>query len=157
MARVAVSNQVIYRSNKGQFLANINGGATRTVQRTIDRGVELSKGYAPIGRKPDERTVPLHAGFFTKMLSSTAGVWGNFARHALPIELGAGPHQIPGNPALRFYWEAMGRMWIPAEIFYQQPGLPDLVNHPGNAAQPFLRPAYEDIRHEVMAIARQEF
>lgn len=154
---IAVSNRVIARNGIGQFIADVEGAATRTVERTIQEGVEISRAMAPAGGKPDPRTLPLKASFFTHMLSRTSGVWGNTARHALPIEKGAVPHVIMGNPHLGFFWEAAGRNWIPAERYYGIPGLRDLVNHPGNAAQPYLRPAYEIVSRRMMSIARSEY
>lgn len=154
---IAVTNQVHARNSIGRFISECEAAATATVQEMVDEGETLSKAMAPVGHKFDPRTVTLRAGMFSKMLSRTSGIWGNFARHALPIEKGAGAHVIRGNPALGFFWEAAGRNWIPAAVFYHQPGLADVINHPGNAAQPFLRPAYEVISGRAMAIARKHY
>lgn len=154
---VGVSNRVIARNGIGRFIAECEAAATRSVEKALDEGVKLSKGFAPVGTKHDKRTPPLHAAFYTTMLGRTSGVWGNFARHALPIEKGAVPHIIRGNPALSFYWEAAGRWWVPASEFYHQPGLADVINHPGNAAQPYLRPAYTIVMRRMMDIMKQEY
>lgn len=154
---VAVSNRVVARNSIGRFIRECEMAAEATVKEMVNEGEKLSKSLAPVGHKADPRTVTLRAGMFSKMLGRTSGIWGNFARHALPIEKGAGPHVIRGNPGLGFFWEAAGRNWIPAAVFYHQPGLADLINHPGNAAQPFLRPAYEIIQGRAMAIARKHY
>lgn len=154
---VATTARVIARNNMGRFISECEQAAERTVERLIDDGVEISKELAPVGYKHDPRTVPLKAGFFSQMISRTSGMWGNFARHAMPIEFGAGPHLIKGNPSLGFWWMEEGRYWVPAAIFYKTPGLQDVVHHPGNAAQPYLRPAYKEIMGKAMGVAAQEY
>jgi hypothetical protein len=154
---IATSNHVIARNNIGRFEAACKQAGEATVKELIDEGMKVSKAMAPVGHKYDPRTLPLKDSFFTEMRSRTSGVWGNFARHALPIEKGARPHPIFGNPALGFYWEAMRRRWIPAALYYHDPGAIDMVNHPGNRAQPFLRPAYEFVSAKAMQIARKHY
>lgn len=154
---VGFSNRVVARNDIGRFIRDCEQAGEATIKEMIDDGVKMSRNMAPVGHKHDPRTAPLRDSFFTQMLSRTSGVWGNFARHALPIEKGARPHPIFGNPALGFFWEAMRRRWIPAAIYYGDPGAVDMVNHPGNAAQPFLRPAYEIISARAMQIARKHY
>lgn len=154
---ISTTSRVIARNNMGRFISECEQAAERTVERLIEDGVQLSKELAPEGYKADPRTPPLRAAFFSQMLSRTSGIWGNFARHALPIEFGAGPHEIRGNPSLGFFWEAEGRNWIPAALFYKTPGLQDVVNHPGNAAQPYLRPAYKEVMGRAMGVADAEY
>lgn len=154
---IAVSNRVIARNGIGEFIDACRKGATRTVERAVKEGADLSRTMAPVGHKADVRTIPLADSIRHRMTGATSGEWYSTARHALPQEFGAAPHPIYGNPHLRFYWEAAGRMFVPAEEFYHQPGLVTVVNHPGNPAQPFLRPAYEAVMKRVMAIARAEF
>ncbi len=149
---IAVTGRLAARNNMGQFIAACEKAATATVEDAIDRGEKLSKNFAPTGHKVDRRTVTLEAGMFKEMLSSTQGRWGNFARHALPIELGAGAHAIMGNPFLHFYWDAAGRWWVPGLH-----GSPDVVQHPGNAAQPYLKPAFDIIKGELASIAAQNY
>lgn len=154
---IAVSNRVIARNGIGQFRVACERAAERTIKRAVNDGAELSRSFAPVGPKHDERTIPLAASIKARMTGSTSGEWYSTARHALPQEFGAGPHVIAGNPHLRFFWEAAGRMFVPAEEFYHQPGLVSIVNHPGNPASPFLRPAYNQVMGRIMAIARAEF
>lgn len=154
---IGTSNRVVVRSAIGRFISEIENAGNKTVQAMIQEGAEISKSLAPVGRKHDRRTVPLRDSLFTHMESRTQGYWGSISRHALPIEHGARPHTIMGSPALRFFWEREGRMWIPAEAFYGQPGLRDFINHPGNAAQPFLRPAYEIVSRRAMEHLRKNY
>lgn len=143
---VAVSNRVVVRNSLGRFIADVEGAATRTVERCISEGEELSKEMAPTGIKHDHRTVTLKAGMFKETLSRTSGRWGCAARHALPIEFGAGPHAIPGT--VKFFWDNEGRWWTPGS---------NVINHPGNGAQPFLRPAYKVIAQRAASIAAEEY
>jgi len=138
---IAVATRVYARSSLGQFIAACKGGETAAVRELVSDGAELSRGLAP------KDTGELAASIGWVMLSATSGTWYASARHALPQEFGGAPHVIQGNPGLRFFWEEAGRMWIPASEFYGIPGLVDVVNHPGNPAQPYLRPAY----HTIMA------
>lgn len=154
---VGFSNRVIARNNIGRFAAACSAAGEETVKELVEEGMKTSRSMAPTGHKADPRTTPLRDSFFTQMFSRTSGAWGNFARHALAIEKGARPHPIFGNPALGFFWEAARRRWIPAAIYYHDPGAVDVVNHPGNAAQPFLRPAYDIVSARAMQIARKHY
>lgn len=154
---LAVSNRVTARNDIGRFIKECEMAAKRTIERAVEEGAQMSRDFAPVGHKVDERTVPLAQSIKSRMLSRTSGEWYATARHALPIEFGAAPHEIYGSPGLKFYWESAGRMFVPAEIYYNQPGLVTVVNHPGNAPQPYLRPAYKAIMDRIMAIARAEY
>lgn len=153
----AVSNRVVARNNIGQFIRECEVAAERTIEKAVREGAALSRTFAPVGHKPDLRTIPLKDSIYTKMFGRTSGEWGAAARHALAQEKGAGPHIIAGDPDLSFFWEAKGRRFVPASEFYHTPGLVTIVNHPGNPAHPYLRPAYEIISQRIMAIARGEY
>lgn len=149
---VALSGHVVARNSIGRFIEACERAATETVKQLIEDGEQRSRDLAPVGSKDDPRTVTLQAGMFHEMLSRTQGRWGCAARHALPIEFGAAPHVIQGNPWLSFFWESEGRDWIPGLT-----GEPDIVNHPGNAAQPFLRPAFQEVKAEASAVMRAKY
>lgn len=149
---IAVSNQVIARNNMGQFISACERAATETIRDAVNEGESLSKDFAPVGIKPDYRTVTLREGMYSEVVSRTAGNWGCAARHALPIEKGASAHVISGNPFLHFFWDSAGRWFVPG-LFGPQ----DIVNHPGNAAQPYLRPAYEIVMTRVMQMADRHY
>lgn len=157
MGYIAVSNRVVARNGIGRFIAECELAGTRTVKKLIKRGERLSKELAPTGTKHDPRTIPLAQSISSRMTGATSGEWYATARHALAQEEGAAPHQIVGSPGLRFYWEAQSRMFVPAEEFYGVAGMPTIVNHPGNAPQPYLRPAYEIVMRQAMSVARREY
>lgn len=157
MAFIAISNKVIARDNFGRFISECDAAAQRTVERAVGHGANLSRSLAPIGHKIDPRSIPIKESISSVMVSSREGYWEASARHALAQEFGAVPHVIAGDPNLSFYWEAAGRMFVPAEVFYHEPGLVTIVNHPGNPAQPYLRPAYTEVMAEIMAIAAEEY
>jgi hypothetical protein len=154
---MAVNNRVIARDRFGRFTDNVKKATSDTVRELVEEGMNLSRSLAPTGTKHDRRTAPLRASLYMVMESRTRGYWGSNARHALAVEHGARPHIIPGNPGLKFWWEAEGRMWIPAAKYYGIPGLQDFVNHPGNDAQPFLRPAYDEIMRRMHGKMRKNF
>ena len=99
---IAATSTVVQRNSIGRFISECEVAAGRTIGELINDGMELSKSMAPVGSKPDPRTPTLRAAMFSQQLSRTSGIWGNFARHALPIELGAGPHEIKGNAICAF-------------------------------------------------------
>lgn len=154
---IAVSNRVAVRNDIGQFIAACEQGAEKTVKEAVKRGERISRRLAPEGHKDDPRTLPLKTAMFSRMVSRTQGEWGNFARHALPVEFGAGPHTIPAN--VSFFWEREGRMWMSPAEYLARTGYPgaDPIHHPGNPAQPYLRPAYEQVRAQLIEIARANY
>jgi hypothetical protein len=152
MSEIAVSNRVVSRNRFGRFIADCEQAAGDTAEDLVKMGARLSKERAPTGAKDDLRTIPLKQSIQSRMLSRTSGVWEATARHSLAIEFGAVHHLIVGNPYLQFYWEAAGRQWVPG-LF----GEPDIVNHPGNEEQPYLRPAYDMVMAQAMAVARQHY
>lgn len=153
MSQVKAEIHVASRNRLGQFIREVETAGALTAADMIDEGAKLSRALAPVGTKTDLRTIPLKESIYTQMRSRTSGFWGSSARHALPIEKGARPHFITGNPVFaRFFWEEMGRFWIPG-LF----GEPDIVSHPGNEAQPFLKPALDIVMSKWRQIARRRY
>lgn len=143
---VAASTQVHYRNNLGRFISDCESGARGTIAETVKEGARLSKGFAP------ERDGGLKRSIEPVVISRTSGVWRATAPHALPQEFGARPHEISGSPGLSFFWEKEGRMFTPAPG-----GKVTTVNHPGNPAHPYLRPAYKVVMGRVMSIAKRHY
>lgn len=155
--RIGVSNRVVARNAIGQFASACSAAGTATVKEAIEEGANMSRAIAPVGIKPDPRTVPLKESITAEMTGSTSGHWFSVARHALPTEFGGAPHEIVGSPGLRFFWDREGRMFEPASVYYGQPDMVTIVEHPGNPAQPFLRPAYEAVMGKIMQIAKRNY
>jgi hypothetical protein len=137
---------VNHRGQWGRFAAHYEHAGTQTVKDAIEEGARLSRDLAPTGTKHDPRTIPLRQSIGTEMTSRTRGRWYASARHAAPIEYGARPHPI--TAMVRFFWESAGRMWVPGLGF---------INHPGNSAMPFMRPAYEIVSRRIADIARRRY
>lgn len=137
---------MIARNGIGQFRAECELAAERTVEKAVERGARLSRDFAPSGKKNDPRTSRLKDSIEPRMLGRTQGEWVATARHALPIEKGAVDHDITGW--VNFFWEREGRDWEPGA---------NIIKHPGNKAQPYLRPAYKIVMAQIMAIARGEY
>lgn len=152
MASVAVSNRVIARNSIGRFIRDCEQAAERTAEKLVETGAKLSREYAPVGSKPDPRSIPISQSIVSKMLSRTAGVWQALSAHALHQEFGTSPHTMYGNPYFSFFWEEEGRMWEPG-LFRER----DIINHPGNPPQPFLRPAYEEVMGMATTVADAEY
>ena len=149
---VATSNRVAVRNGIGRFREKCEQAGHDTVEEMVKRGAQMSRHLAPSGTDHDPRSIPLKQSIFPRMISSTQGVWEAFARHAMFVEENTRPHPMTGNPFFQFYWENASRMWVPG-LF----GEPDVVNHPGTTAQPFLRPAYEAVMAQAMTVAKQKF
>lgn len=141
-----MSNRVVSRNGLGQLIRDCEQAGEDTAREAVERGAKLSRAMAPVGTKPDSRTKKLKDSIETHMISATSGVWYSTARHALPVEFSAAPHDISGK--VFFFWEKEGRMWQPGE---------NIIDHPGNPAQPFLRPAYDIVMAQIMEIARREY
>lgn len=103
--------------------ADIDPAVERTARLVAGRAVEL----AP------EDTGELKASNEVEKLSDGSWLVKFTADHAKPQEYGARPHPITPDEAdaLRFEWRG--------EIVFRQ-----FVFHPGNEAQPFLRPALDE-------------
>lgn len=153
---VAVSNRVVVRNGLGRFIEDCEQAGTMTAKKLVQKGARLSRSLAPVGSRPDPRTIPLKQSIKWRMVSSTAGVWGSSARHALHQEYGTTHHTMYGNPTFMFFWENAGRWWIPG-LFGPQ----DIINHPGheaaNGGEGYLRPAYQIVMGQAMEVARQEY
>lgn len=146
MAGIAVSSHVIARNEMGRFIEDCKLAARQTVEDLVNEGADLSRALAPSGHKVDPRTTKLKASISSTMVSRTHGYWYAEARHAMAQEFGAGPHPIPGN--VSFLWEREGRWWIPGT---------NTINHPGNPAQPYLRPAYQAVAPRAIAVANRYY
>lgn len=146
MADIAVSGNVVLRDSFGRFIRACEEAAEYTVRDAVEEGARISRDLAPTGGKVDLRTIPLAESIESEVISRTQGRWFATARHALPIEFGAGPHGIPGE--VSFFWENEGKWWTPGS---------NTINHPGNAAQPYLRPAYQAIMNRIMSIAKRYY
>lgn len=144
MAGMSVSNSVIIRDSMGRFIRECDEAATETVKETLKHGERVARAKAPRGKKPDPRTSKLARSIRGYMLSDREGVIVADARHALAQEFGAGPHPITGD--LSFYWERE-QTWFRG----------DRVNHPGNPAHPYLRPAYASMMRKIMIIAAEKY
>lgn len=147
MAGIAVSGRVIARNSLGRFIADCEQAGHDTVEKSIKRGATMSRRMAP------RKTGALAGSIESHMLSRTSGAWAAHAHYAMWQEEGTAPRQMIGNPYFHFFWENQGRWWQPG--FFTDG--PDVINHPGNPPSPFLRPAYEAVMAQVMAIARAEY
>lgn len=143
MPGIAASNRVILRDSFGRFAQDCYDAMGETIAEAVAEGAAASIALAPAGHKDDPRTSHLKDSISPVVVSRTQGYWQATARHALPIEFGAGAHLITGD--VSFFWENMGRQWRPGT---------NMIHHPGNAAQPYLRPAYSMIMGRIMGIAR---
>lgn len=142
---VAVSNRVIARSSFGRFIQACSIAGENMMRDMAEDGAQLSRELAPKGAKDDPRT-PHLADAITAHHTATSAQWQATARHALAQELGGAAHLQSGW--VHFFWEREGREW--------EPGW-NMINHPGNPAHPYLRPAYEAIMGRWMEYARRHF
>lgn len=119
------------------------------VDEAIDRGTRKTALQVEASAK---RLAPVDDGELRADLQAikiAAGVYsvGSTKKYAAPTEYGSRPHPItPNGPyPLVFYWEKKGR-WVSTER----------VEHPGTPSQPFLRPALNAHRSDLVENIRQE-
>jgi hypothetical protein len=143
---IGVSNTVVMRDQFGRFRQQLIDAAEPTITELVTEGAKESIRLAPSGSKVDPRTSKLKASIRPVVFSRTSGAWIASARHALPVEYGAGPHPITGY--VLFFWDKMNRMWNPG---------PNMIQHPGNRAQPYLRPAYDIMAGRAMSIVKKHY
>lgn len=131
-----VGTQVHMRDELGRFIKEVEGAATKAVERSLQVGESAAKARAPI------RTGRLRNSFFPAVLSRTSGVLTNTAPYARWQDEGAGRHPLPAN--VSFFWEREGRMWMPPEVYLRVTGYPgaDPIDHPGNPATHFMDAGY---------------
>lgn len=145
MPGIAVSNHVIARNAFGQFIRQVEVAGPETMADIARDGAQLSRDLAPVGHKNDPRTPHLRDSIRGVARGTTAH-WEATARHALPQETGGAAHLQTGE--VSFFWEREGRDWTPG---------PNQINHPGNPAHPYLRPAYEAMMGRWMNYARRYY
>lgn len=145
MGEIAVSNRVVARNSIGRFLAECELAGEMMMRDMSEDGAALSRSLAPKGAKRDPRTPHLRDAI-TASSSATSAHWEADARHALAQEKGGAAHRQSGYA--RFFWEREGREWEPGS---------NQINHPGNPAHPYLRPAYEIIMGRWMEYARRYY
>lgn len=145
MGTIATSNRVIARDQMGLFVSLCDQAGANMMRDMANDGAELSRAMAPKGAKADPRT-PHLADSITSRSSGNSAHWQADARHALAVEFGAAPHPITGY--VSFFWQREGRYWKPGR---------NMISHPGNRSQPYLRPAYEVIMGRWMEYARKYY
>lgn len=143
---VAVSNKVIARNSFGQFIAECELAGAQTMQEVAEHGAELSRQFAPVGKKPDPRTPKLRDAI-TSAYTATTAHWKAIARHAVIVEsTGSVQHFQTGDAS--FFWERESRMWTPGK---------NMIDHPPTTPQPYLRPAYEIMMNAWMSMAQRHY
>lgn len=129
-----VSNQIYMRDNFGRFEAILDEAGVRTAAAMVEAAADDAADRAPVGpgRKDYGRRPKLNTVVIPVMTSPKVGVIVVRTGHGSSQEHGARPHWIPN---------AFG-MGVP-------------VLHPGNAAQPYVRPAILALRRKAIAIAKR--
>lgn len=146
MGEIAVSNKVIARDEFGRFIAECEAAGIATMRDIANKGAELSREFAPVGKRDDPRTRHLKESI-TAHYSGTTAYWKADARHAVIVEkTGSVWHTQTGD--VSFFWEKAGRMW--------KPGI-NLIRHPPTAPKPYLRPAYEIMMATWMDYAKRYY
>lgn len=115
--------------------------------RAIDRGTGKTSrriAFSASNRAPVD-TGDLRADIAASKLS--LGLWsvGSTKKYAPPTEYGSAPHPITPDTAdwLRFKWKG--------DIHFRK-----IVAHPGTPAQPFLRPALNKYRSQLVEDIRDQ-
>lgn len=140
-----VITKITTRDEFGRFTAMASRAGEAMLEEMARDGAELSRELAPVGHKPDPRSVSVRDGIRYFTTHDTAS-WTSVARHAMAVELGSKRHPQSGN--VGFFWEREGRRWGPGD---------NIIDHPATAAKPYLRPAWEIIMDRWDEYARKHF
>lgn len=169
-AKIVAESRMIFKRNRfGQFADECDKAATETVKEMIHRGARTSRTLAPVGKEPWRYNrrhgyVPLKRSIRSRMTSATSGQWYSIAPHALYVELGTSAHRIQGH--LKFSWQDGWFYWNNPMFGPVGSGKPyenwdesgAWVRHPGTRAQPFLRPAYDQVvKRQMLEVAREKY
>lgn len=125
-----------------RFVSDCEHSGEQMMERLSEIGADLSRTYAPAGKKDDPRTRHLKDSITASHTATTAH-WEAKARHSVVIEEGGEESLISGR--VNFFWEKEGRDWVPGD---------NIIHHPPTLAKPYLRPAYNDVMQLWQEVAR---
>lgn len=159
MAKVEFSARANWDDDFGTFSKRVEAAVEAAVVELVEEGADISRELAPEGNMSSPNTRPpgrLKRSIYTYRKSRFVGGWGSDEPHADAVEFGAGSHPIFGNPKLSFratggkdkrrtQSKRTGR-FLKQYDYTGKIISPTYVNHPGNEAQPYLRPALEEIK-----------
>lgn len=145
MGDVTIAVGVSLGDFSNEFVALLEQAGEGMLRDMAEDGAALSRAYAPIGTKADPRTRHLKDSI-TSSSDSESASWEATARHALITEEGGGPSEISGR--VNFFWEKEGRRWVPG---------PNIIHHPATDAQPYLKPALDDIMEKWEDYAKRHY
>lgn len=119
----------------------LDGAIHNGTQKTAYQVEGTAKHYAPVddgGLRADISAIPLAPGVYSV---------GTTKKYGPPTEYGSRPHPItPNGPyPLKFFWDKKGE-WVTTYG----------VEHPGTPSQPFLRPALNKHRTDLIENIRME-
>lgn len=136
MSGIEARMQVQFRNRLGQFAALCDAAGVSMARDMVETTAAFAHEEAPVGpgRHDYGRRPKLTSSIHGRMTSAKAGVVEAKTGHALPQELGAGPHLIPN-------------------AF----GLGIDVMHPGNAPQPYLSPALRHLQPLLPAMLAKHY
>lgn len=131
-----VSTRIQMRDNFDRFIALANEAGEEAARELVETAADDASDRAPVGpaRRDYGRRPKLSANVIPVMVGPKTGHVVATPEHGGPQEKGAGPHPIPNA------WGS-GRT----------------VMHPGNAAQPYIRPAIRALKAKSAAILRRYY
>jgi hypothetical protein len=141
---VGVQARVQWRDPFGQFAREINEGAEKAAHDAALRGAELSRQFAPTGRKRSiVRAIKVVKGLRQQARWVVEGT-PELLKIAAAQETGARPHIIESHGG--------GPLANKDEKFYAQSGR---VRHPGNPAVHFMKRARLIVARELVVLTKK--
>lgn len=136
MAKLAFQATAQYTDRFGRFASLLDAADNAMARDMVETTARLAHEDAPVGPGRDDygRRPKLSSDIQSRMTSATAGVVGVSGPNSASQETGAAPHPIPN-------------------AF----GSGQTVMHPGNAPQPFIRPALTKLRGLIPAMLRRHY
>jgi hypothetical protein len=145
MGFIEVSPRVQYRSELGRFATACDEAAYASVRRLVDMGARLARMYAPQGETGELRSR------IRAVEQGKQGYWVSEAPHSMAVERGSrGPYEIGAEGQ---------KLHNPRDTSRKPKGFAARgpVTHPGIDPQPFMEPAYAEVRAKMIEVMREEY
>ncbi len=136
--------------NTPQIQAAIDQSMIETLHEGTRVMVETAKARCPVGDPPLHLRDAIRAEVDEEKMIGRVIVGGKLGKysgaHAYIVEFGTAPHEIKVSEEKRTLADA------PRKILFGR-----TVHHPGTAAQPFMRPAYDENAGKVSEFYRRHW
>lgn len=140
MAHVRIDARVSdFQSEIHTVISRMDTAAFGVLEDLREIGLAAARGAMPTGSYEsshdhhDGERPPLQETLHSEHFGRTLNIWIEDV-NAMSLDQGSEPHEIHGNPLLKFFWERKG-------VEFRGP----MVNHPGTGAYHFMDAGFDAI------------